>query len=199
MADTITGEPTRRDFLFVATGAMGVVAAGAAVWPLIDQMNPDASVAALASIEVDVSAMEVGQAITVKWRGKPVFIRRRSPEEIAEAKAVELGDLPDGDAGNDTFNFGSPADVISGILGMVQVNGGSNLATPDSTASVTAKGNTVSVTLPLGDTLNINDQGYGVAAQYNLDDGMLDRDGSVAPTMFATIARPMHHTIGHAY
>ncbi|NND48905.1 MAG: ubiquinol-cytochrome c reductase iron-sulfur subunit [Rhizobiales bacterium] len=109
MADTITGEPTRRDFLFVATGAMGVVAAGAAVWPLIDQMNPDASVAALASIEVDVSAMEVGQAITVKWRGKPVFIRRRSPEEITEAKAVALDDLPDGDARNDNLGGSAPA------------------------------------------------------------------------------------------
>lgn len=109
MADTITGEPTRRDFLFVATSALGVVAAGAAVWPLIDQMNPDASVAALAAIEVDVSAMEVGQAITVKWRGKPVFIRRRAPEEIEAARAVALDDLPDGDARNENLGGSAPA------------------------------------------------------------------------------------------
>ncbi len=109
MADTITGEPTRRDFLFVATSALGVVAAGAAIWPLIDQMNPDASVAALAAIEVDVGAMEVGQAITVKWRGKPVFIRRRAPEEIEAAKAVALDDLPDGDARNENLSGSAPA------------------------------------------------------------------------------------------
>ncbi|MEE3099288.1 MAG: ubiquinol-cytochrome c reductase iron-sulfur subunit, partial [Pseudomonadota bacterium] len=70
-------EPTRRDFLYVATAAAGAVGAGAAVWPLVDQMNPSADVLALASIEVDVSAVEVGTQLTVKWRGKPVFIRRR--------------------------------------------------------------------------------------------------------------------------
>ncbi len=95
MADNSTSTPTRRDFLFVATGTLSVVAVGGAVWPLIDQMNPDASVAALASIEVDVSAIEEGQAITVKWRGKPVFIRRRTVDEIRAARAVEIDDLPD--------------------------------------------------------------------------------------------------------
>jgi len=87
-------EPTRRDFLFIATGAF---AAGSvlAVWPLIDQMNPDASVLALSSIEVDLSPVEVGQSMTVKWRGSPIFIRRRSPEEIKEAIAVPMEDLPD--------------------------------------------------------------------------------------------------------
>ena len=70
---------------------MGV---GAAVWPLVDQMNPDASVKALASTEVDISALEVGQSITVLWRGKPVFIRRRTNEEIIKAKNVKLEDLP---------------------------------------------------------------------------------------------------------
>ncbi len=73
-------EPTRRDFLYIATGAMGAVGVAAAAWPFIDQMNPDASTRALASIEVDVSSIEEGQAITVKWRGKPVFIRNRTAE-----------------------------------------------------------------------------------------------------------------------
>ena len=83
----------RRDFLFTATYAVGAVGAGAVIWPMIDQMNPDASVKALASTEVDVSAVNPGKTITVLWRGKPVFIRRRTPEEIAEAKSVKLEDL----------------------------------------------------------------------------------------------------------
>lgn len=94
-AETDTQEPTRRDFLYIATGAVTAVGVGSVVWPLIDQMNPDASVQALASIEVDISAVEVGQSLTVMWRGKPVFIRHRTEEEIAEADAVPLEDLPD--------------------------------------------------------------------------------------------------------
>ena len=83
----------RRDFIFTASYALGAVGVGAAVWPLIDQMNPDASVKALASTEVDVSGVKIGQSITVLWRGKPVFIRRRTDEEIAEAKKVDLKEL----------------------------------------------------------------------------------------------------------
>ena len=75
---------TRRDFLFTATYAVGAVGVGATVWPMIDQMNPDASVKALASTEVDVSSLTPGNTITVLWRGKPVFIRRRTQEEISE-------------------------------------------------------------------------------------------------------------------
>ena len=84
----------RRDFIFTASYALGAVGVGAAVWPLIDQMNPDASVKALASTEVDISGVEKGQSITVLWRGKPVFIRRRTEDEIAKAKDVKLEDLP---------------------------------------------------------------------------------------------------------
>ena len=84
----------RRDFIFTASYALGAVGVGAVVWPLIDQMNPDASVKALASTEVDVSGVERGQSITVLWRGKPVFIRRRTEEEIANAQDVKLEDLP---------------------------------------------------------------------------------------------------------
>ena len=85
----------RRDFLYFATAGAGVVATGAAVWPLVNQMNPSADTRALASIMVDVSGVEVGTQLTVKWRGKPVFIRRRTPEEIDEARAVPLADLVD--------------------------------------------------------------------------------------------------------
>ena len=85
----------RREFIFTASYVVGAVGLGAAVWPLVDQMNPDASVKALASTEVDVSALEPGKAITVLWRGKPVFIKRRTQEEIDEARSVKLEDLKD--------------------------------------------------------------------------------------------------------
>ncbi len=91
-----TGEdPNRRDFLYLATGAFAAVGAANIAWPLIDQMNPDASVKALASIEVDLDGIEVGQNLTVTWRGKPVFIRRRTETEISEARAVDVTTLPD--------------------------------------------------------------------------------------------------------
>ena len=96
----MSGEGDRRDFLYVATGAAGVVATGAAVWPLVDQMNPSRDVLALASIEVPVGDLEPGSQITVKWRGKPVFIRRRTAEEIAESRDVALAELPDQSARN---------------------------------------------------------------------------------------------------
>ena len=83
----------RRDFIVTATAAAGAVGVGAAVWPLVDQMNPDASVKALASTEVDISGIEPGKSITVLWRGKPVFIKRRTTEEIQEAKAVDINEL----------------------------------------------------------------------------------------------------------
>ena len=86
---------TRRDFLYYATAGPGAVATGAAVWPLVNQMNASADVKALSSIYVDISGVETGTQLTVKWRGKPVFIRRRSQEEIDAARAVDLGDLID--------------------------------------------------------------------------------------------------------
>ena len=85
----------RRDFIFTASYALGVVGVGAAVLPLIDQMNPDASVKALSSTEVDVSEVSLGQSITVLWRGKPVFIKRRTEEEISKARDVDLKELKD--------------------------------------------------------------------------------------------------------
>ncbi|WP_422371192.1 ubiquinol-cytochrome c reductase iron-sulfur subunit [Hoeflea sp.] len=89
------GEPTRRDFLYIATGMAGVVGAGSFAWPFIDQMRPDASTLALASIDVDVGNLEPGMSLTVKWRGKPVFIRNRTEEEVAEAQAVAIAELKD--------------------------------------------------------------------------------------------------------
>jgi ubiquinol-cytochrome c reductase iron-sulfur subunit len=110
-------EGTRRDFLYIATGAVGAVGAAFALWPFIDQMNPDASVRALASIEVDLAPVAAGQAITVKWRGNPVFIRHRTPQEIAAAKAVPLDDLPDTDARNANLPESAPATDENRVVG----------------------------------------------------------------------------------
>jgi ubiquinol-cytochrome c reductase iron-sulfur subunit len=88
-------EPGRRDFLYVATGAVTAVGVAGAIWPLIDQMNPDASVLALSSIEFDVSGIAVGQSVTIKWRGLPVFVRHRTAAEVEEARAAPLNELKD--------------------------------------------------------------------------------------------------------
>jgi ubiquinol-cytochrome c reductase iron-sulfur subunit len=104
-----TAEPTRRDFLLLTAGAFGVVGAAATVWPFIDQMNPDASTRALASVEVDISGIQPGQAITVLWRGKPVVIRNRTDKEVEEGKAVKLEDLKDSLARNANLDAAATA------------------------------------------------------------------------------------------
>ena len=108
--------PTRRDFLYYATAGAGVVVAGAAVWPLVGQMAPSADVQALSSIRVDVGGIEPGTQLTVKWLGKPVFIRRRTPEEIEEARAVDVDDLVDPLARNDNLDQPAPATDANRVL-----------------------------------------------------------------------------------
>lgn len=88
-------EPTRRDFLYLATSAVAGLGAVSFGWAFVDSMNPAADTLALASTEVDLSPIEVGQAITVMWRGKPVFIRRRSQAEIEQAKKDDTATLRD--------------------------------------------------------------------------------------------------------
>ncbi len=109
-------EGTRRDFLYYATAGTGAVATGAAVWPLVNQMNPSADVKALSSIRVDISDVEPGTQITVKWRGKPVFVRRRTEEEIAAARADDTADLPDALARNDNADATLSADDANRAL-----------------------------------------------------------------------------------
>ncbi len=96
----VDDEGTRRDFLYYATAGAGVVTAGAAVWPLVNQMNPSADVQALSSILVDISGVEVGTQLSVMFLGKPVFVRRRTAEEIAQARDVDLTALIDGTSEN---------------------------------------------------------------------------------------------------
>ncbi|HKK37732.1 MAG TPA: ubiquinol-cytochrome c reductase iron-sulfur subunit [Paracoccaceae bacterium] len=110
-------EPTRRDFLYVATAAAGAVGLGAAIWPIVNQMNPSADVLALATVQVDVSQMDPGTQMTVKWRGKPVFIRKRTEAEIAEASDVDLSALPDPIARNANIDGEAPATDDNRTLG----------------------------------------------------------------------------------
>ena len=93
MSHTDDHQGTRRDFLYYATGGTAAVATGAAVWPLVNQMNPSADVRALASIRVDIADVAEGSQLTVKWLGKPVFIKHRTQEEIDEARAVNVEEL----------------------------------------------------------------------------------------------------------
>lgn len=88
------GDETKRDFLVLATTAVGALGATLFAWPLIDSMNPAADVLALSSTEVDLSSIEEGQSVTIKWRGRPVFVRRRTEAEIAEAGSIEIINLP---------------------------------------------------------------------------------------------------------
>ncbi len=92
------GDVTRRDFLYIATAAFGAIGAAAALWPAIDQMNPDASALSLGAVEVDLVPIQTGQAISVLWRGKPIFIRNRTADEIKQAKETPLEDLKDPEA-----------------------------------------------------------------------------------------------------
>jgi len=95
VAEVAVEQATRRDFLVIAASAAGAVGTAAVVWPFIAQMNPAADTLALASTEVDIAAIEPGQEITILWRGKPVFVRHRTPEEISSAEKVALSDLKD--------------------------------------------------------------------------------------------------------
>lgn len=106
-SDTI--DPNRRDFLFVAAGSFAAVGGAAAMWAAVDQMNPDASALSLSSVEIDLAPIQEGQAITVMWRGKPVFIRHRTAEEIEKANQTKLGDLIDQGARNAKLDDGAPA------------------------------------------------------------------------------------------
>ncbi len=100
---------TRRDFIYYATAGAGAVITGAAVWPLVNSMNPTADVLALASIRVDISAVDVGTQLTILWQGKPVFIRRRTETEIEAARAVAIEELVDPLAENENLVDGTVA------------------------------------------------------------------------------------------
>ena len=98
MSDTMdspTAPATRRDFLYLATAATGALGVAAFIWPMVDSMNPAADTLALATTDVDLSGIAVGQAVTVMWRGRPVFVRHRTPGEIVAAREIDWSTLPD--------------------------------------------------------------------------------------------------------
>ena len=101
MQNKSNNDSSRRDFIHITSGVTVATALGAAVWPLVDQMNPSADVLALASIEVDLEPLEPGQSISVLWRGKPLFIRRRTEEEIKSAQDVDFTLLKDPESDSD--------------------------------------------------------------------------------------------------
>src|SRR5262245_63146215 len=109
LASHTAENPNRRDFIVIAAQAFAGVGAALALWPFISQMNPDASTQAAASLEVDLSPVKEGQAITVLWRGKPVFVRHRTKEEITKAVDVKIADLIDPSARNDDLPERTPA------------------------------------------------------------------------------------------
>ncbi|WP_420391551.1 ubiquinol-cytochrome c reductase iron-sulfur subunit [Acuticoccus sp.] len=108
---------TRRDFLYIATGAVAAVGVGSVAWPFIDQMNPDAASLALASIEVDVSDLNAGESMTVMWRGKPVFVRRRTEQEVVAARDVDLSELLDQEARNPNVDATEATDANRAVQG----------------------------------------------------------------------------------
>jgi ubiquinol-cytochrome c reductase iron-sulfur subunit len=96
--DSSPVDSSKRDFLAYATTAMALTGTALALWPMIDSMNPAADILAMASTDVDLAPIQVGQRITVTWRGKPVFIAYRTPQEIAAASDVVIADLRDPEA-----------------------------------------------------------------------------------------------------
>ena len=102
-------DPSRRDVIMIAAGGFAAVGLGLGLWPLLDMMNPDASALSMATTDVDLAPVEEGQAITVMWRGKPIFIRHRTKKEIEEAKTVPLDDLIDPLARNANLPDEAPA------------------------------------------------------------------------------------------
>ncbi len=117
MSHTEAPQGTRRDFIFYATAGAGAVVTGAAVWPLINQMNPSADVQAMSTIRVDVGGVTPGTQLTVLWQGKPVFIRARTEEEIASARAADgAADLIDPEANNANLPGDAPATDANRML-----------------------------------------------------------------------------------
>ncbi len=100
------GEASRRDFIHIAAGAAAVGAGAMLVWPLINSMNPAADTLALASIEFDMSKVQEGQQVVIKWQGKPVFVRYRTPKEVQEAVAAPMSALKDPTADADRVKAG---------------------------------------------------------------------------------------------
>jgi ubiquinol-cytochrome c reductase iron-sulfur subunit len=126
---------TRRDFMLLTASALAGVGAVALAWPFVDSMNPAADVLALSSIEVDLSPIAAGQTIKVKWRGVPVFIRHRTPEDIAQSRAVNMSDLKDPESDDQRVKKGKEQWLVMvGVcthLGCIPLSGAGEYGGPD--------------------------------------------------------------------
>lgn len=128
MSDNVDDDKkvTRRDFMTLTASSVAAVGAACVAWPLVDSLNPAADVLSLASIEVDLSHIKLGQTMTVKWRGKPIFIRHRTSEEIDAVREVKLSELPDPEKDEDRVKSGKEQWLVTiGIcthLGCVPVS-----------------------------------------------------------------------------
>lgn len=126
MSDTHTidgehEEPSRRDFIYIATGAAAAVGAGSVAWPMITQMGAASDTLAAGSIEIDVSKVDEGQQIKVLWRGKPVFVRHRTQKEVDLAEAVDVAGLRDPQADSERFAPDFAGNINPKMLVMVGV------------------------------------------------------------------------------
>ena len=105
-ANKLVQDGSKRDFMIFAANGMAVVGAASAAWPFIDSMNPAADVLSLASTEVDISSVEPGAGVSVLWRGKPIFIRRRTATELKEIREVDITTIPDPESDSDRVKKG---------------------------------------------------------------------------------------------
>ena len=116
MAEAHSEDVTRRDFLYVASGGFVAVGAAFAAWPFVHQMNPAANVLAMSTTEVDLGPIETGQSIKVMWQGKPVFVRRRTPDEIKAAQSVTMADLKDPKSENANLKTAADASDANRVI-----------------------------------------------------------------------------------
>lgn len=145
---TPTAEPTRRDFLYVATSAVAGIGAAATLIPLITQMNPSADVLALASVEIDLTPIQPGQSVTFTWRSHPLFVRRRTPQEIATARAVPISDLIDPLARNANFPENAPATDDNRLTPNIPAGAAGTAAASGTAPAAGAAGTTANAAAP---------------------------------------------------
>jgi len=145
-------EPTRRDFLYIATGTFGAFGAALAAWPFVDQMNPTGAVLALASIEVDLSSIQPGQSVTFTYRSHPLFVRRRTPKEIEDSRAVKIADLIDPLARNANFPEDAQATDDNRLTPNVNAAGSTQAAAQLAVATTPAQEGAASSGKPVAET-----------------------------------------------
>lgn len=119
--DDAVDDGSKRDFIFLATGAVAAAGAAGVGWPLVAQMGKAADTLAAGSIEIDLSKVAEGQQLKMLWRGKPIFVRHRTAAEIAEAESVDMSKLKDPQADDARLVAGIDGNLKPQYLVMVGV------------------------------------------------------------------------------